>query len=419
MKKRLGIVTFKAFSMATIVIPLLILQQGCKWQKSKVNALESDDWMRNGMDRFYFVTVQTSEPLEGSQKTVGSDMLYGVGCFGESKDRAALVDAPVSMCAAQTQKIPLNKRTMLHQFKMASDPRKPGKGECAMLLGDANLARTVQTSPREFAVGASGNIVNSMYKSLGWCALTAGTMAFGFGPLTNMLKNGGGVAARVGVAATTAQTTQTAMQSATVVQKLLKTFAGAKALVFRGGAAAAGGAVTAGGAAFAAKGTVAVVAARVGISLLPCGDVGFKIADVVSDGQRNKNRGVFYKSIAEADRLARRAIAASPESQAFMNAMNQGDIREAAAIYNPQFARVFNETVLGTFENGWGGFGKQKFFDMVRELQGELQNPDVVSLQNQGAQNSQIQGAPVNQPGPASSLPSQGQNLESQPLKAQ
>ena len=154
-----------AFSMAS----------GCRLSKSKVKALQSKDWNRNGVDRFYLAVGTTSAALEGSKDlTAGQDMIFGVGCFGESKDPRALSWVKDTSCPGGKAQIALNERTMMAEFPMAADPQKPKAGECVLLMGDNSLLQNLNKNPHEFAAGPSGDVVRNAIVSTGACGLTLG-----------------------------------------------------------------------------------------------------------------------------------------------------------------------------------------------------------------------------------------------------
>jgi hypothetical protein len=86
----------------------------------------------------------------------------------------------------------------------------------------------------------------------------------------------------------------------------------------------------------------------------------------------------------DADVLANATLLGSPEGQRFQSLVDAGNMREAAAVYNPEFAKQFNKNVVGSFEQGWSLFGNrpQKFFDTVKEIQAELQGVSASAAQS-------------------------------------
>ncbi|NBW83355.1 hypothetical protein EBR21_16525, partial [bacterium] len=126
---------------------------GCT-QNSKVKSISSDDWFRNGVDRFYLATVPSGIMLKESQNVVvGQDVLVGVGCFGEAKDPKTPVLVSVPSCSGKKAKIPMNERVRLDDFPMAEDPKNPKAGQCVLLLGPSHLVKTIQSKPEILADG--------------------------------------------------------------------------------------------------------------------------------------------------------------------------------------------------------------------------------------------------------------------------
>ena len=90
-----------SFVSLSLAAALAWTATGCKvFEKSKVRSLESDDWMRDGVDRFYLAVAPQGIPMEGAKTgaQVGQEVLFGIGCFGEPKERNALVDVPPDPC---------------------------------------------------------------------------------------------------------------------------------------------------------------------------------------------------------------------------------------------------------------------------------------------------------------------------------
>ncbi|MCA2960026.1 MAG: hypothetical protein IOD12_07225 [Silvanigrellales bacterium] len=411
---------------------------GCKLNSSGVRALESDDWLRDGVDRFYLAVAPQGISMEGatSDAQVGQEMLFGIGCFGEPKERNALVDVPPDACGNGPTKLPLNERHFVHQFPMASDPSKPKKGECVVLMGDEDMLAHMQAFPKDYQTGPGAEAVQAAIYSAGSTALSTTLLiqpvrqyvstkvmgAAAAGAAGGMTLFGrvfpaaaGNVAQQVArareVAKATVQLKQAEVAAARslaglnpVMQKALldagvpRPSANAIRIVradtIRKAAAARtvsllkfvtkavpGGKFVATGAINSAKrfdawgkplvggaGSKALIAVAV-VS------IGATTWGLVAKGQRNKNRIAFFKGMQDADFLANEELKATPEGEKLRSLLSAGNLREAAALFNPVLARKFNKDVVGTFEQGWSLFGNrpQKFFDTVKEIQAELQ----------------------------------------------
>lgn len=97
----------------------------------------------------------------------------------------------------------------------------------------------------------------------------------------------------------------------------------------------------------------------VGQSVLPCSEFSKSIWDVLGFANKNDVRKVFFKAMAEADRRASLRVRQGAIFGEFAQALQQGQLRSAAAIYNPIFAYEFNRNVEAKAAQGWGGFGVQ------------------------------------------------------------
>lgn len=366
-------VKLKIFSL--LFVSLCVFS--CKQSASKQKSLESDDYFKDGKDRFYFAHLSTQEKLEGNDEILGHDMLFGVGCVGEDHNQGAIIDVPESSCSSKTKKMSLNARTMMHQFKIAKDPSKLQKGECLILMGNAQLPKAISENPKNFAHGANAEVMRAAAFSLGACGLTVGTMLYA-GPLGSALAKGSGAAAVHTSSSTllsaSAKVSKEVALGADYAGTLVNALQGAKVVSLTAASSAAS--ATQKGALWVAgmSATQAGVASRIGISALPCSSTFFKITDVFANSQSNKNRKIYFDALTQADQIARKTIAKNAgRQQQFSAAESAGNIREAMAIYNPYFAASFNSKIRGKFENGWGS--GRKFFDMVKELQNEIAQP--------------------------------------------
>jgi hypothetical protein len=94
--------------------------------------------------------------------------------------------------------------------------------------------------------------------------------------------------------------------------------------------------------------------------------------DVIGLAHRNDLRKILFGALAEADRRASIRVRQSQFFAEFASALQRGDLRTAAGIYNPIFAYEFNRNVEASASQGWGGFGVQRFFDEIREINKDL-----------------------------------------------
>ncbi len=356
---------------------MLLVLVSCKRNASSQKSLEGDDYFKDGKERFYFAYLSSNEKLEGNEETLGHDMLFGLGCYGEAENQGAIIDVPESSCSTKSKKMSLNNRTMMHQFKIAKDPAKPQKGECVVLMGNAQLPKVVAERPKDFINGPNAEVMRAAAFSLGACGLTLGTMLYA-GPLGTALAKGSGAAAvhtsSSALVSASAKVSKEVALGADYAGTLVNALQGAKVVSLTAANSAAS--ATQKGALWVAgmSATQAGVASRIGISALPCSSTFFKITDVFANSQSNKNRKIYFTALTEADQVARKMIAKNTERQkSFEAAEASGNIREAMAIYNPYFASAFNSKIQAKFENGWGG--EHKFFDMVKELQKDIAQP--------------------------------------------
>lgn len=414
------------FVALTALVAVAWTSTGCKFNSSGVRALESDDWLRRGVDRFYLAVAPQGIPMEGttSGAQVGQEMLFGIGCFGEPKDRSAVVDVPPDACGKGPTKLPLNERTFVHQFPMASDPSKPKKGECVVLMGDDEVLAHMQAFPKDYQTGPGAEAINGAIFSAGSQALSALLL---IKPVQQYVSTKAGVAAVAGVsmfgrvfpasgggvvaqvASARAQTLLSAgtgvgvaihpkMQMHLMSKGVLAPTPGSVRLAQMAAMRKASAQRTASVLKFVTNfvpggggvGSAAVSSVRrfdnwgrtlvggagnkvlIGMAVAATGAT---LWGLVAKGQRNKNRVAFFKGMHDADILANIEINSSPEGEKMRSLIDQGNLREAAAIFNPVLARKFNKDVVGNFEQGWAILGKrpQKFFDTVREIQSELQ----------------------------------------------
>ncbi|MBM3381359.1 MAG: hypothetical protein FJY29_02855 [Betaproteobacteria bacterium] len=330
---------------------------GCT-QKSGIKSISSDDWFRKGVDRFYLATVPSSRLHQGASTVkVGQDLLVGVGCFGEAKEPATLAPVMQQSCSSGKGKLPLNERIRLQDFLMAANPEKPQPGECVLLLGPKEVVQRVQEQPEEFVSGPAATAALSAATATNACGLS---LAIGQSFYLQKAVVKGSV--------------KSDKEAIDFARKLLNFF-GENNLV--------PSLYTGEHPVYALKANESLqgkqpseVAASekivVGQAVLPCSEFKSSIWDVLGIAAKKDGRKVFFRALAEADRRAAIRIRQSRFFAEFAIALQRGDLRTAAGIYNPIFAFEFNRNVDAKASQGWGGFGVQKFFDEIRAINKEL-----------------------------------------------
>ena len=117
---------FISFYIAAIAMLFMACGDQLATQHSKTKALSSNDWFKDGVDRFYLAYMDTETRISsGHPEKYGHQFFFGVGCYGESPDPKALLSVPVAPGSRITKQIPLNERTMLHEFPVVFDQSSP------------------------------------------------------------------------------------------------------------------------------------------------------------------------------------------------------------------------------------------------------------------------------------------------------
>jgi hypothetical protein len=288
---------------------------------------------------------------------VGQDLLVGVGCFGEAKEAASRVAVSENSCIGSRGKLPLNERIRLQDFPLAADPGNPKPGECVLLLGPNEVVKRVQDKPEDFVTGPAATAALSAATATNACGLS---LALGQAFFLQKVVVKGSV--------------KSDKESIDFARKLLNYF-GENNLV--------PSLYTGEHPVYALKPNESLqgkqpseVAATekivVGQAVLPCSEFKTSIWDVLGVAARKDVRKVFFQAMAEADRRTALRVRQSRFFPEFAAALQRGDLRTAAGIYNPIFAFEFNRNVDAKASQGWGGFGVQKFFDEIREINKEL-----------------------------------------------
>lgn len=347
---------FSCVGKFSIVACAFLLAQCTR--KSNFKSISSDDWFRNGVDRFYLATLPSKLLHQGATTVrVGQDILVGVGCFGEPKEPATPVDIADPGCASKRAQIPLNQRIRLQDFPLAEDPSHPKAGQCVLLLGSSEVVKRVQEKPQEFVSGPLATAALSAATATNACG-----MSLALGQAFYLQK------------AIVTGAINSEKESLVFARKLLSYF-GENNLVpsFYTGEHPV----------YALKpnaslqGKDATQVAQfdkllVGQAILPCSEFNKSIWELLGIASKKDLRKVFFQAMAEADRRTAQRIRQSESFGEFAAALQRGDLRTAAGIYNPIFAYEFNRNVEAKASQGWGGFGVQKFFDEVRAINSEL-----------------------------------------------
>lgn len=345
-------------STLTFLIALFpVFLQACM-MKSSVKTISSNDWFRNGVDRFYLATVPSKVRYPNAQTVkVGQDALVGLGCFGESKKYDEIVSVEDKACQSSSRKIPLNERTRLKDFPLAADPRNPNAGECVLLLGPSEVVESLKSEPERFLHGMLDTAAINAATATNACGLSLALGHSYFLKKTSLDQQLTSAADAVGFAR--------------------------KLLMYLGGNNVVPAMYNGTHPVYALKANeslqgkspeqlAAMEKMLVGQAVLPCGEYEKSVWELLGLTQTKEVRKIFFRSLAEADRRTAQRVRQSQFFPEFASALHRGDLRTAAGIYNPIFAFEFNRNVNATAAQGWGGFGTQKFFDEIRTISEEL-----------------------------------------------
>lgn len=345
-------------SLSALIFSTVLMAFGGCTEKSKLKSISSDDWFRNGVDRFYLATVPSSVLHQASRTVrVGQDVLVGVGCFGEAKEPSELTSVNEQSCNTKRAKIPLNERIRLQDFPMAANPANPKAGECVLLIGPADLVKRVLEKPQEFVSGPYATAALSAATATNACGLS---LALGQAFYLQKAVVKGAI--------------NTDKESIDFARKLLNYF-GDNNLVPALYANEHPVYALKPNEALQGKDPSQVASIEkliVGQAVLPCATFNKSIWELLGVANSKDTRKVFFQALAEADRRTAQRVRQSQFFAEFASALQRGDLRTAAGIYNPIFAFEFNRNVNAKASQGWGGFGSQKFFDELREINKEL-----------------------------------------------
>ncbi len=342
---------------AFVRLGTLFVFLGCT-RSSGVKSIRSDDWFRSGVDRFYLATLPTNlKTTDNPSLRIGQEILVGVGCFGEPRDPATRVTVQDASCPSKTAKLPMNERIRLQDFPMAQDPARPNAGECVLLLGPEELVKVVKSQPERLKSQAVSTASVSAAIATNACGLS---LALG----TSFFVQKSIISAEI----------KSEKESVTYARKMLN-YLGENNLIpsFYSDEHPV----------YALKSNERLQGKSpeeirklekilVGQAVLPCNVYEKSVWDVLGLANGNDVRKVFFAAMAEADRRAALRVRQGAFFGEFSHALQTGQMRSAAAIYNPIFAYEFNRNVDARASQGWGGFGVQKFFDEIRKINSEL-----------------------------------------------
>ena len=337
---------------APLLILLAVVGMGCASRvsqnagKARFKTIEDESWFKDGVDRFYLAYADQGNFIDSSPQRLGWEILMGVGCYGEPKNRDTLVDESTSSEeSTENQQKPLESQSPLSQmgakrlidrelitdFPLAKDPSKPKKGECVVLLGS-------ESEQAQFIKSMDEDTVKAMMMKLG------GASAACWGLATSGLM----LAFLAGATATTS--------------------GGAAAVI----AAAAPSAIT-----FLTIGSATT-------SAWYCGTGVHSTFESLANYQKDENKKLFFKTFARAEELAKAKMKSTPTSNADISHLDfyialekegktkrdPAKLRHAVAVLNPFIVRAFNQDIVEKMEQGW--FKETKFFDAIKSIKTEV-----------------------------------------------
>ena len=282
---------------------------GSQNEDSSIDALSSNDWFKDGVDRFYLAHLETQTKLDSDYDyTTGDHYTFGVGCYGEPSNPKELVEVAVSENASEKIKIPLNERTLLYQFPTVEAGKKPEKGQCEILYGSHYIAKTPDIG--ELETGGEGLRASYAHTALSCTAL----------------------AAQIFTLATT-----------TVLTK------------------------------GAATGPVAAAFKYFGVTGAAwlCYYKATNLPSETADFQRAENKKLLADSYILNKKITQETMAEDGIWNTYKSFVDQ-KVRQqlALAMYSRSFVKTFNTKLNATFENGWGS--GTKFFDAMKEVKGVM-----------------------------------------------
>lgn len=283
-------------------------------------ALSSDDWFKDGVDRFYLAHLDSGGLIEPDYDyTYGDRFFFGIGCYGEHEDPEALTEVPARKGSKQKIKIPLNERTKLYQFPI-SNFDKPEKGLCKILLGSKKTPRQIANGESLRTGGDANSVVERVvYASLGCTSMIAAGIKF----VGTLLAGGYATAQTGGVAAPVA----------------------ASAIAIDGAGTISSGLVCA----FKVQSSI----------------------DAVREYQLKQNHRLLSRALDRATDLTIESLDQSGMLSVYNKlALSGSNHVLAGAIWNKEFVKTFNKSIDDRFENGWGR--GTKFFDAVEKVQTEF-----------------------------------------------
>jgi len=308
----------RSFMRITLAGILLCLFSCKNTQESNEEALNGNDWFKNGVDRFYLAYINSDiRMLRNGPETYGQQFFFGVGCYGESKDPHAQVQVKKDPQSSVFVTKKLSEREMLHEFDLVVSTEKPKPGQCKILLGDENDA--IQISHLKSYRGGTK-------AALGVVFTTTGVVCIG-----------------------------SIAQTAKFVGEVM--------------AAAGASVVSKGAAAPALLPPLTLDGINTLGAIAGCGGSLKGSFEVGKNYNRDENKKLFAHAIIKAINLANNDLKNDPKKYARYVTLRRNlyNVEVAAAIWNPILVRKFNREIHGFFENGWGE--SQKFFDAVKLIQ--------------------------------------------------
>ena len=305
---------------------LVAFLSGCRTDVdvSSPKVLSSNDWLKEGVDRFYLAWVKTDAFIApGQQELYGQQFFFGVGCYGEAQDGSKVISVRTAPGSHGYVTKKLHERVMLHEFDIVAKGATAKPGQCKILLGNVDTAQQISNLGSMTAGGDKG-AVGLVFGSSGFVCIGS------------------------------------VLQTAKFVGLASASFFSSTS--------------TAGGAAPVVIPPLLSDGITTGASLVGCGAALVGSSNSRLNYMKEENKKLFATSLLEASALANQSLKADKILYSRYSVLRRAfaTVDVAAAIWNPIFVREFNLKVNRNFENGW--FSNEKFFDAVRSIQTETLN---------------------------------------------